>query len=1027
MERGTALGPYVVVDRLGSGGMGDVYRAHDARLNRDVALKLLPREFARDPDRLIRFRQEALHLAALNHPNIATIHGFEEGEGEQFLVLELVEGRSLADRIAEGALPPEEALAIAAQIAEALETAHDRDVIHRDLKPANVMLGPRGRVKVLDFGLAMGRRAGAAAKQVEKAGGHLDLDALTQSPDGATIAPLAPVTMVGGSSAGSSDSAEGTPGYMSPEQIVAGAQDARTDVFAFGAVLYEALSGVPAFPGANVGEMLRATLEKEPAWDRLPPSLSPRIRTLLASALEKNMGKRPASIHDLRVEIEDVLGIRRATALREGQVAAVTNNLPRLLTSFVGREAELASCAAMIAKTRILTLTGFGGSGKTRLALELAARSLAEYPDGVWFVDLAPLRDASRIEATIAAAIDVREEPGRSLTEALLERLRGRRVLLLLDNCEHLLAPTGSLVTVLLRAGAELTVLATSREALGVDGETVHPVSTLSLPEEGRTGGAAAFEGFEAVRLYVERARQVAPEFALTDANAATIGEICRRLDGIPLALELAAARARVLGVEQILARLDDRFRLLTGGSKSALPRQQTLRATIEWSYEMLAAHEQAFFRRLAVFAGGWSLEGAVAVVEENADEFEVLDLLALLADKSLAVVDRSVPDRPRYRFLESVRQFALERLRETDEEPALRNRHLDHFLALAEQAESELKGPRQASWFARLDADGENLLGALTASRGLPGGPDRGVRLAGSVARFWSARGRYVVGLRALTSALAVQAEAKAKAGDTAPDPARGKALVRAGGLALYLCDLEAAGPPIDESLAIYQALGDKKGVARAFAARSTLAAYRGDLDESRQFGLSSLEIYREIGEPRGIAAALHNLGYLALLQGAWAEAAPIYEEAIALFRSAVGDKEAMAMTLADLAVATRGLGREEAARGELSEAFELVEELAAKRSGAYALEAAASLAETAGDAVRSTRYLLAAQALRDSIGSPLVPLEQRERDARLARIAASLGTSAFAEASEAGRALGFEVAVAEARAWLAQTPAGA
>ncbi len=1027
MDRGTALGPYVVVDRLGSGGMGDVYRAHDARLNRDVALKLLPREFARDPDRLVRFRQEALHLAALNHPNIATIHGFEEGEGEtKFLVLELVEGRSLADRIADGPLPPEEALAIAAQIAEALEAAHERDVIHRDLKPANVMLGPRGRVKVLDFGLAMGRRAGGAAKQVEQAGGHVDLDALTQSPDGATMAPLAPVTMVGGTSAGSSDSAEGTPGYMSPEQIVAGAQDARTDVFAFGALLYEALTGVPAFPGANVGEMLRATLEKEPAWERLPEKLSPRIRTLLTGTLEKNMARRPDSIHALRVEIEDVLGIRRAAALRAGEAAAIANNLPQLLTSFVGRDAELVACGVLLAKTRILTLTGFGGSGKTRLALELASRALAEYPDGVWFVDLAPLRDASRLEATVAAAIDVREEPGRSLTEALLERLRGRRALVLLDNCEHLLAPAAALVGILLRACAELTVLATSREALGVDGETVHPVPTLGLPGAELTGGAAAFEGFEAVRLYVERARQVVPDFALTDVNAAIVGEICRRLDGIPLALELAAARARVLGVEQILAKLDDRFRLLTGGSKSALPRQQTLRATIEWSYEMLAPHEQAFFRRLAVFAGGWSLEGAVAVVEADADEFDVLDLLTLLADKSLAVVDRTVPDRPRYRFLESVRQFALERLRETDEEPALRDRHLAHFLGLAEQAETELTGPRQGQWFARLDADGENLLAALTASRSLPGGPDRGVRLAGAVARFWSARGRYVVGLRALTSALEVQAAAKAKAGDTTPDPARGKALVRAGGLALYLCDLETAAPPIDESLAIYQALGDKKGVARAFAARATLAAFRGELGESRQFGLSSLEIYREIGEARGIAVTLHNLGYLALLQGNWNEAEPLYAESLHLMRG-VGDREHMALTLADLAITSRGLDQEDKARGELAEAFDLVQEVAAKREGAYALEAASALAESGDDFSRAARYAGAAKALREAIGSPLVPIEQRDRDVRAARVMAALGGPAFAEATEGGRALAFEAAVTEARDWLAAAPAGA
>jgi non-specific serine/threonine protein kinase len=1038
IDSGTALGPYVILGRIGSGGMGDVYRAHDGRLDRDVALKLLPREFARDPERLARFRQEALHLAALNHPNIATIHGFEDaGEGTMFLVLELVEGRSLADRLEEGPLPPPEALAVAAQIAEALEAAHERGVIHRDLKPANVMLGPRGRVKVLDFGLARGRKAGGAARALERAGGQVDLDALLQSPDGATLAPIAPATVAGdpgatlagdggatlagdGGTGGSEGGIEGTPGYMSPEQIAAGAQDARTDVFAFGAVLYEALAGTPAFPGTNLGEMLRATLERPPAWDRLPERLSPRIRTLLEQALEKNMAKRPASVHDLRLEIEDVLGIRRAAALRAGEATAIAHNLPQLLTTFVGREGELTDCGRLLAETRLLTLTGFGGSGKTRLALELATRALEDHPDGVWFVDLAPVRDASRIEAALAGALSVREEPGRSLIEALLDRLRGRRALVLLDNCEHLLAPCAALASVLLRACPELRVLATSREALGVEGETVHAVPTLSCPAEGERG-VAAHQASESVRLYVDRARLVAPDFALSDANAAVVGEICRRLDGIPLALELAAARARVLAVEQILDKLDDRFRLLTGGSRTALPRQQTLRATIQWSYDMLAEREQEFLRRLAVFAGGWSLEGAVAVVEADADEFEILDLLTLLVDKSLAVVDRGTAagSEARYRFLESVRQFALERLRETGEEPVLRERHLVHFLKLAEAAESQLLGPQQGQWFARLDADGENLLAALGASRDLPQGPGRGLRLAGAVARFWSARGRYVIGLRALVNALEVEARARAAVGDTTPDPARGKALVRAGGLALYLGDLEAAAPPIEESLVIYQALGDKKGVARSYSALATLAAYRGDFTESRGMGLRSLELYRENGDKRGIALTLHNLGYLALLQGDWLQASPAYEEALALLRE-VGDREQMAGTLADLAVASQGLGRAERARAELAEAFALVEEVQARREGAYSLEAAAVLAEAWEDPERAARFLGAAQALREAIGSPLVPLEKGDRQALLDRLSGALGAPAFASAHQGGRDLPFAAAVAEARRWL-------
>ena len=1039
IESGTALGPYVVLGRLGSGGMGDVYRAHDERLDRDVALKLLPTEFARDPVRLARFRQEALHLAALNHPNIATIHGFEDaGGGTMFLVLELVEGRSLADRIEEGPLAVAEALAIAAQIAEALEAAHERGVIHRDLKPANVMLGPRGRVKVLDFGLARGRRAGGGARAVERAGGHVDLDALVAPTDGATIAaipPIAPPTIGGGGgdpgatmvsdggthATGESEGGmEGTPGYMSPEQIAAGAQDARTDVFAFGAVLFESLAGAPAFPGANVGEILRATLEKAPPWDRLPDKLSPRVKALLESSLEKNMARRPDSVSAMRLEIEDILGIRRAQALRAGEATAVAHNLPQFLTSFVGRDAELAACAELFAHTRLLTLTGFGGSGKTRLAVELATRALEDHPDGAWFVDLAPVQDASRIEAALAAALSVREEPGRTLTEGLLERLRGRRTLVLLDNCEHLLGACAALAGVLLRACPELKVLATSREALGVEGETVHAVPTLTLPPEGLRG-VEAHEGFESVRLYVERAKLVVPEFRLTEANAPVVGEICRRLDGIPLALELAAARARVLSVEQILAKLDDRFRLLTGGSKTALPRQQTLRAAIQWSYDMLAPREQEFFRRLAVFAGGWSLEGAVAVVEENADEFEILDLLALLVDKSLAVVDRAGGEGARYRFLESVRQFALERLRETDEEPALRERHLEHFLALAESAEGELMGPNQGTWVQRLDADGENLLAALDASRDLPDGPIRGLRLAGSVARFWSTRGRYLLGLRALTRALDADAKARAAKGDATSDPARGKALVRAGGLAIYLCDLDAAAPLIEESLATYEVLGDRKGIARAHAGMATLAAYRGDFDTSREHGMKSLELYRETGDKRGIAGTLHNLGYLALLQGDWAEASPAYEQALALVRE-VGDREHTALALADLAIASQGLERPDRAHAQLAEALGMVIEVSAPREGAYALEAAAVLAEAWGEPARAARFAGAAQALRETIGSPLVPLEQGDRDALRKRLETALGTIEFTAAHEGGRGLGFEAAVAEARTWLDQ-----
>ncbi len=1033
---GTQLGPYTVRGQLGAGGMGEVYRALDTRLNREVALKLLPSEFARDATKLARFRQEALNLATLNHPNIATIYGFEEAQGGTlFLALELVEGETLQDRLEKGRLPLQDALQVCAQVAEALEVAHERGIIHRDLKPGNVMIGPRGLVKVLDFGLALGKReraplgheaggrsTGAAVPRMPSAtpgdvtiDTTIDVGEATIDPGDATIdtdpdATIESRSSTGPGGSGVSGGMQGTPGYMSPEQIMGSAQDERTDVFAFGCVLYECLAGQRAFDGPTGLDRLRAPLEETPDWNLLPPGLPPRVRTLLERALEKERDERLSDVRSARIELEEVLGIRRAAALRAGEApAAAPHNLPRSLTSFVGRERLLAELGLRIGETRLLTLVGMGGSGKTRLALKLAEDVLPEFPDGVWFVDLAPVTDASRVELATAVALGLREEPGRPLTQTLIEHLERRRVLLVLDNCEHLVAACANMATLLLHACAEVRLLATSREALGVDGEHVEPIPSLELPGEHERGGAAAHAAFESVRLYVERAKQVAPTFGLTDANAAVVGEICRRLDGIPLALELAAARAKVLSVEQIRAKLDDRFRLLTGGSRTALPRQQTLRATIQWSYDMLAPREQEFMRRLSVFTGGWTLETATAVVEENGDEFESLDLLTLLVDKSLVVVDRSNADRPRYRFLESVRQFAREMLDAGGEAGAVHDRHLDYFLALGERAEAELLGPKQGHWFSELELENGNLLAALSWSGHSPEGVQKGLRLSGSVARFWSARGHYEVARRAMNDALARDRTAE-------PTPGRAKAVVRAGALASYQGDYAAARSLVEESLRIYRSLGDSRGEARALSGLATIASFTGDYEDSRHFGGEALAKYRAAGNERGVAVALHILGFVALCLGEYEPARRLYEEALSLYRK-VEDREYIALTLADLAVIVARLGEREAARELLAESIDIVQELGARREGAYALEGAAELAAEGGQAQTAVRLAGAARALREAIGSPLAPTEQRERDLLLARMESSLGEGPYREALAAGRALSFEQALGAVR----------
>jgi predicted ATPase/serine/threonine protein kinase len=1037
IETGSTVGPYLVLGPLGEGGMGAVFRARDTRLDREVALKVLPAEFAADPARLARFRQEALAIAALNHPNVATIYGFEEPTpGALFLVLEKVEGESLAQRLDRGALPVEESLRVCAQIAEALEVAHERGVIHRDIKPGNVMLGPRGLVKVLDFGLAEDTRAARSAAATiappsaparpGDSGSSFMPHTIAPGGADATIAPgsLDPtmagdVTVAGSGSAGTSalQGVSGTPGYMSPEQIKAGAQDQRTDGFAFGCVLYECLTGTRAFPGDAIGAM-KAALFAEPDYSALPERTPPKIRALLVSALAKDVAQRLKDLKTARLEIEDALGIRRASALMAGEAPVVApNNLPRQTSSFVGRQDEIDACVRAMQQTRLLTLTGVGGSGKTRLALKVADVLLAESPDGVWFVDLAPVSDPERVTLTIAAAVGVREEPGQPLIQTLCTHLANQRAFLVLDNCEHLIAASATTASLLLDAAPELRVIATSREALGIPGETLHGVPTLALPPTDPPPSAAQIMEYESARLFVERGRQVRPDFAVTDAEAPIVADLCRRLDGIPLAIELAAARLRVLGVSEIRARLDDRFRLLTGGSRTALPRHQTLRATIQWSYDQLTDDEKRFLRALAAFTGGWTLATATAVCDEHGDEFETLDLLTRLVDKSLAVVERPVPGAgeiaSRYRFLETVRQFALEELNASGEGAATRDRHLKTFELLAHEAEIGLLGPEQARWLSRLEAEHGNLLAAFDWCASAEDGAIRGLAFAAAVSRFWSAHGYFELGWTTLKAALDRDTVA-------APTPARGKALVRAGGLALYRGDYAAARPLIENSLAIHRAEGDRKGEARALSGVSTVATYQGDFAAAREAGEQSLALYRQMGSERGAALALHNLGYIAERLGEAREARRLFSECLTILRG-VGDHEHVALTLAALAVVSLRLGDLDAARAEIVESLGLVLELGARREGAYALEAAAELALDLGDAARAARLTGAAEALRKAMGSPLVPVEEVERQAFLGRLEAVLGALPRERALAEGRGVSFTEAVVYARDGLA------
>jgi non-specific serine/threonine protein kinase len=582
-----------------------------------------------------------------------------------------------------------------------------------------------------------------------------------------------------------------------------------------------------------------------------------------------------------RAELEEAARRARPSAaevVRDGthdDAHGPRTNLPIQLTSFVGRERELAEVRQLLTTTRLLTLTGAGGCGKTRLALQVAAGLLDAFADGVWLVDLAPLNDPALVPQAVALALGIREAPDHPLLTTLAEALRARHLLLLLDNCEHLLDACTSLTSALLQTCGEVRILATSREMLGAQGEAIWRVPSLAFPEFEVSPSPEEVRQNEAVRLFVDRARAVAPDFAVTRANAPALAQVCRRLDGIPLALELAAARARVLSVEQIAARLDDRFRLLTGGSRTALRRQQTLRALIDWSHDLLSAAERVLFRRLAVFAGGWTLEAAEAVgAGVGIERDEILDLLTGLVDKSLVSVG-SQDGEQRYRFLETVRAYAGDKLFEAGEARPLRDRHLAWCLALAEQAEPELYGPASRAWLDRLEGDDANLRVALDWC--LETDPGAGLRLAGSLWGYWFLRGQLVEGTRWLGAILARAPEGAA---------ARGKVLLGAGFCARSHRTLSQSRSWTEQSLAIARATGDRRLAGWALHAFGTILILERDFASARVVLEESVAECRQVADKVGEGMSLRDLGHLARVAGDDDRAAALYDEALTILR---------------------------------------------------------------------------------------------------------------------------------------------
>lgn len=731
---------------------------------------------------------------------------------------------------------------------------------------------------------------------------------------------------------------------------------------------------------------------------------------------------------------------------------ALPNNLPTQLTSFIGREREIAEVKRLLSTARLLTLTGPGGTGKTRLGLQVAADLLEDFEGGVFFVPLAPISDPGLVVSTIAQTLRVRETGGQPLLKSLQEYLQDKSMLLLLDNFEQVIS-AAPVVAELLVACPKLKVLVTSREALHLSGEQESPVSPLVLPDLKRLPAVEALSQYAAVELFIQRALAVKPDFAVTNENAPAVAEICVHLDGLPLAIELAAARIKLFPPKAMLARLvgatgQSPLQLLTGGARDLPARHQTLRGAIAWSYDLLDVGEKTLFRRLSVFSGGCTPEAAEKACNTAGDlGMDLLDALASLVGKSLLRQEEQADGKPRFVMLETIQEYGLECLAASGEADAIRCQHADYYLALAEEADPKLTGAEQGVWFDRFEAEHDNLRAALEWLA-QSGGAEKGLRLGGAMWQFWEVRGYLAEGRERLARLLALP-------GASVRTKARMKVLYAAGVLADAQGDYAAARALFEESLAINRELGDRRGIAVSLNNLGIVTLRQQDYTAARFLYEESLAIWRELGNRRAIALSLNNLGNVANMQGNYAAARSLHEESLAIFKGLgdrhgiawsvnhlgdvardqgdyatarslygeslaifreLGDKWGIASSLTDLGHVAGDQGDYAAARSLYKESLAIARQLGDKRGIARVLEGFVGLAAAQAEPERALRLAAAATALRGTIGAPLPPAEQARLERRLGPARQTLSEEARTEAWAEGRALTLEQTIAYA-----------
>ena len=1067
---GQQLGNYRVLRLLGRGGFSEVYLGEHAYLKNHAALKVLRTQLSEEDTE--EFLQEAQTLAHLDHPHIVRVLDFAVHDGTPFLVMEYAAGGSLRELHPKGMrVSLERIIAYVTQVASALQYAHNQRLMHRDVKPGNMLLGARGQVLLSDFGLAMLMPSSLSGK--------------TQAMD---------------------PSMTGTTPYLAPEQLQGQPQPA-SDQYALGVVVYEWLSGRRPFHGTPIEIAMQHLSAPPPSLRGLEPDLPSVIEEVVMRALAKEPELRFASVQDFATALQhaahqaeylSVTPLAAGTAASAAEIPhpslaastpptilaeeqseeqtmtvpdAVTApailgerqetptdtpsagplwRVPAILMPLVGREQDLSSICALLSRpeVRLVTLLGVGGIGKTSLALQVAIQMRDHFADGVCLVALAPLNDPALMLSSIVYELGIQVVGAQPLLETVKAWLRDKHLLLLLDNFEQIVTAAPMLED-LLAACQKLTILVTSREVLHLKVEHLYLVPPLALPDLSRLPDDEDLAQYASVSLFVQRAQAIKPDFKLTRTNAGAIAELCVRLDGLPLALELAAARIRLLPPQALLARLSQRFQVLTGGPRTMPERQQTLRNTIKWSHDLLDANERRLFQQLSIFVGGWTLEAAEAVCNAiNDPPTDLLQGVTSLLDKSLLQQIGQEGEEPRLVMLETIREYGLERLAASGELEVTRQAHAEYYLKLAEEAEQKLKSTQQVIWLERLELEHDNLRAALNwlVERQEV---EMALRLGTALCLFWTMHGHVSEGRPLLESILSSSST------ETVSLPVRAQALNGAGGLASNQGDYGRAKALYQESLQLSQKSGNRRGIAAsinglAFVAMaggdytsasamfeeslvllrelgdrwnladtlyySALAATfridRTDTAAARSMVEESLVISRELGNRRSQAYSLNLLGFLSMLQGQGAVACSLIEESLAIHK-ALGDRQGIGYTSTTFGWYSLSQGDYVTARAHYEKGLAIMIELNDKWFVAVSLEGlaiAAAQSSTEGSlagALWAARLWGTAQALREAIGVPLRSFERAINEWGIAAIRTQLGEEAFAAAWAEGRTM--------------------